>query len=313
MSEIAKIQKPKLVQMVAERYGVDADKMLTTLKATAFRGASNISNEQMMSLLIVANEYELNPFTKEIYAFPDKGSIIPVVSVDGWSRIMNANPQMDGIEFEYSPETVPHKGKTCHVWIDCLIHRKDRSRPIKVREFFDEVVRTTGPWDSHPNRMHRHKVEIQCARIAFGFAGIFDQDEAERISESSNVIEIKSPNLPTVNEEQKSFYDQLISTSDALGMYAFQSTLPESVRNVLYHSFKTGTKGKYQNTVDALYEDGRKQLDDYLDLFSTAIRDGDLLLISENVDELSDEVMTIITEQLGDEFKNILKEIEDQV
>jgi hypothetical protein len=31
--------------------------------------------------------------------------------------------------------------------------------------------------------MLRHKAMIQCARIAFGFGGIFDPDEAERIVE----------------------------------------------------------------------------------------------------------------------------------
>lgn len=31
--------------------------------------------------------------------------------------------------------------------------------------------------------MLRHKALIQCARLAFGFVGIFDQDEAERIRE----------------------------------------------------------------------------------------------------------------------------------
>jgi hypothetical protein len=33
--------------------------------------------------------------------------------------------------------------------------------------------------------MLRHKTLIQCARLAFGFAGIFDQDEAERVIEGS--------------------------------------------------------------------------------------------------------------------------------
>jgi hypothetical protein len=32
--------------------------------------------------------------------------------------------------------------------------------------------------------MLRHKAMIQCARMAFGFGGIFDQDEAERIVEA---------------------------------------------------------------------------------------------------------------------------------
>jgi len=185
---IALPKRQSLVVKFAERYGVDADKMLTTLKATCFKQKDNkeISNEQMMALMVVADQYKLNPFTKEIFAFPDKAGIVPVVGVDGWSRIINENPALDGIEFRYSESTKDHKGKTVHDWIECVIRRKDRREPTIVREFFDEVVRSLDyktPWDTHPNRMHRHKTLIQCARIAFGFAGIYDEDEAERIIE----------------------------------------------------------------------------------------------------------------------------------
>lgn len=34
--------------------------------------------------------------------------------------------------------------------------------------------------------MLRHKAMIQCARVAFGYGGIFDQDEAERIVEATD-------------------------------------------------------------------------------------------------------------------------------
>jgi hypothetical protein len=37
--------------------------------------------------------------------------------------------------------------------------------------------------DAWPKRMHRHKSLIQGARVAFGFAGIYDEDEAHRIIE----------------------------------------------------------------------------------------------------------------------------------
>ncbi len=40
-----------------------------------------------------------------------------------------------------------------------------------------------GPWQTHPKRFLRHKAMIQCARMAFGYCGIYDQDEAERITE----------------------------------------------------------------------------------------------------------------------------------
>lgn len=170
MSNVATIKPANISQRMAERFGVDPDNMMQTLKATAFKG--NVTNEQMQALLIVADQHGLNPWTKEIYAFPDKGGIVPVVGVDGWSRIINSHPQFDGMDFEQDAESCT-----------CIIYRKDRGHPIKVTEWMSECSRNTGPWNSHPKRMLRHKAMIQCARIAFGFTGIFDEDEAQRIVE----------------------------------------------------------------------------------------------------------------------------------
>lgn len=190
-----------LITRIASRYGVDSNKFFDTLKATAFkqRDGSAPTNEQMMALLVVSEQYRLNPFTKEIYAFPDKqNGIIPVVGVDGWSRIINEHPQYDGVEFVYSDKMVQMPGAKveCPEWIEAVMYRKDRSRPIKIREFLDEVYRepfqgqgrngaytVDGPWQTHTKRQLRHKSLIQCSRVAFGFVGIYDQDEAERIRE----------------------------------------------------------------------------------------------------------------------------------
>ncbi len=172
VAEFVPRQSPSLVSKIANKYGVDPDKMMVTLKATAFRG--DVTNEQMMALLIVADQYNLNPWLKQIYAFPDKGGIVPVVSVDGWARIINEHPQMDGVDFEITDSECT-----------CTIHRKDRAHPTRLTEYMSEVNRGTQPWKSHPKRMLRHKALIQCARIAFGFAGIHDEDEAERIVEAS--------------------------------------------------------------------------------------------------------------------------------
>ena len=175
----------------------DGADLIGTLKATAFKG--QVSDAQMTALLVVANQYALNPWTKEIYAFPDKNNgIVPVVGVDGWSRIINSHPQFDGIEFEQNDESCT-----------CIIYRKDRNRPIKVTEWMAECRRSgMGPWQSHPRRMLRHKAMIQCARLAFGYGGIYDQDEAERIVEASPVkhmgsVERAEPaELPTYSAEQ---------------------------------------------------------------------------------------------------------------
>lgn len=146
-----------LAGKLAERVGmdsVDPQELITTLRQTAFKG--DASDAQFIALLIVANQYGLNPWTKEIYAFPDKqNGIVPVVGVDGWSRIINENQQFDGMDFEQD-------NKSC----TCRIYRKDRNHPICVTEWMDECRREpfktregreiTGPWQSHPKRMLRH-------------------------------------------------------------------------------------------------------------------------------------------------------------
>lgn len=179
---IPAINRPSLINRFAGRYAVDPTKLLSTLKSTAFRQKGKngqppveVTDEQMMALLVVADEYKLNPFTREIYAFPSDVGIVPIISVDGWIRIINQRPEFLSMTFLYAEEGSDNP------WIECTIERKDRTAPTVVREYLNECIRDTGPWKSHPRRMLRHKVLIQCARVAFGFGGLYDPDEGERI------------------------------------------------------------------------------------------------------------------------------------
>ncbi len=194
-----------LTGTLAKRFELgDGAGLIETLKATAFN--VKVSDAQMTALLIVANQYGLNPWTKEIYAFPDKNNgIVPVVGVDGWARIINGNAQFDGMEFEQDDDKCT-----------CKIYRKDRGRPTSVTEYMKECKRPgIGPWASHPMRMLRHKAMIQCARLSFGFGGIYDQDEAERIVEKDMgnaevVVESSFNQQEAISEiEQSSTLDEL--------------------------------------------------------------------------------------------------------
>lgn len=160
------------LQMMAERLNVSSATLKGTLMNTVFKGAKD---DEFVALVIVANEYQLNPLTKEIYAFPAKGGgIVPVISVDGWNTIMNRHPMFDGIEFKDIPD---QNGDL--LAIESIIYRKDRTRPIKVIEYLDECKRSTEPWKMMPARMLRHKALIQGARLAFGFSGVYDADDVE--------------------------------------------------------------------------------------------------------------------------------------
>lgn len=166
-----------LSQKLADKLEIgDGSDLIETLKGTAFKG--QVTDAQMAALLVVSNQYGLNPWTREIYAFPDKNNgIVPVVGVDGWARIINNHPQFDGMDFEQDDDKCT-----------CIIYRKDRTRPVKLTEYMNECRRNTPPWQSHPRRMLRHKTMIQCARIAFGYGGIFDADEATQVIQNSGDI-----------------------------------------------------------------------------------------------------------------------------
>src|SRR5260363_222598 len=197
-------QSKKLMVRLGERFGVDPDKLFDTLKLTAFRMKEGRvpTNEEMMALLIVADQHGLNPFCREIYAFPDKqGGIMPVVSVRGWERIINEHAAYDGIDWAYPKDPndwvqKPGAKTACFPWITCIMFRKDRSHPTQITEFLDEAYRppftgngkngpytAEGPWQTYPKRMLRHKALIQCAQAAFGFSGLYEPDEAERARE----------------------------------------------------------------------------------------------------------------------------------
>lgn len=209
-----------LTSGLAQKFGMgdNGEELIGVLKATAFKGPA--SDAQLTALMVVAKEYGLNPWTREVYAFPDKSNgIVPVVGVDGWSRIINTHAQFDGLDFQQDDESCT-----------CIIYRKDRAHPIKVTEWLDECKRGTQPWQSHPKRMLRHKSMIQCARLAFGYVGIFDQDEAERIAEiditpsrqSGAQVAAAARHAPTESSEERTkLVAHLESIAEANGLEAY--------------------------------------------------------------------------------------------
>ena len=197
--------RPSLVKKFANKYSIDPKVLMATLKATCFRvPEGEVSDEQMVALLVVADQYSLNPFTKEIYAFPDKHKgIIPVVSVDGWVRIVNEHPDYNGYDVILPAEqlpAIPGERPPAWEWVTILMHRKRVEHTPPLTEYLDECYKpplkktgsngpyqVNGPWQTHPKRFLRHKAFIQAGRIVFGFAGIYDEDEAQRILEASVV------------------------------------------------------------------------------------------------------------------------------
>lgn len=169
--------KPSALAVMASRLSIEPEKLMTTLKATVFK---NANDSEIAALVLVSNEYGLNPFLKEIYAFPAKGGgIVPIVSVDGWNKMLLRQPDFDGIKFDMA------EGENGPISCTATIFVKSRSHPVIITEYFDECYRKTEPWENMPRRMLRNRTLCQASRVAFGFSGIYNEDEAEPIIDVS--------------------------------------------------------------------------------------------------------------------------------
>ncbi len=189
---VATAQPKSVLLDMASRYGMEPAAFEATVRATCMRPDKNNripTREEFAAFLLVAREYRLNPITKEIHAFVGKGGgVVPIVSIDGWANLINSHGQLDGIQFDMHHDEA---GKL--VACTCRIFRKDRKHPVEVTEYLEECYRATDAWKM-VHRMLRHKTLIQCARYAFGFSGIYDEDEGERIVEAQRA---SAPTPPT--------------------------------------------------------------------------------------------------------------------
>ena len=220
MSNEKQLVKRSAMERMANRLHVSRDVLEATLKATVCKGTKMqngqykpVTNEEFVAFIAVANNYKLNPLIKEIYAYPDTKSagIIPIVSTDGWNKLMTTHPKYKTHFYKQAEEMVKptEVAKNCPEWIEIHIVKTDDSI-VAVREYLDECYNggkkykdgkpISSPWDTHTKRMLRHKTKIQGAREAFGFGGIYDQDEGERIIEAHLVEDPKLTGKPEVNQ-----------------------------------------------------------------------------------------------------------------
>jgi len=162
-----------LLVQVAQQCAIEPAELQEVLMKTVM--PNNSKPENVTAFLAVAKQHNLNPLTREIYAFPAKsGGISIVMSVDGWNKIMNQHPQFDGIEFNHATD---EKGQV--VSVTATIYRKDRQRPTVVTEFLSECNTGSQPWKQYPSRMLRHAAMKQAIRLAFGLSGITPEPDAQ--------------------------------------------------------------------------------------------------------------------------------------
>lgn len=151
------------------------------------------SNAELTVVAGICSTYGLNPLVREAHAFISSGKLQVVIGIDGWVKIMNRQPDFNGVEFIDTFE-----GKDM-VSITTKIHVKGRDFPVCITEYMDECYQSTSDaWKKYSKRMLRNKSLGQCVRVAFGISEVIDDDEAGRIRSNTPAERDITPK-PSVN------------------------------------------------------------------------------------------------------------------
>lgn len=169
------------LELVASNVGATTEEVAEVIKGMIISSknqhGAGATNAEMAIVTSVCAKYGLNPLVKECAAFVSGGKLQMVVMIDGFYKVVNRQPDFDGVTFE---DHFDDKGDL--VSITCSMHLKNRSHPVTVTEYLRECKDPkSSVWTKWPGRMLRHKSYIQCARMAFGLTEMVDNDEADRI------------------------------------------------------------------------------------------------------------------------------------
>jgi hypothetical protein len=171
--------KPNIVAVMASKYMLSPEKFTAVVKKTC--GLAQATEEEFFAFLLIANQHDLNPLVRELYAFQRPGGGLQfIVGYDGWVTVMNRNPAFRGISFKDDIQG----GQL--VAVTCIIRKAFPDGTIgtvEKTEYMRECKRNTDPWNKMPARMLTIKATNQCVRLAFNLAGVMDPDEWERWTE----------------------------------------------------------------------------------------------------------------------------------
>lgn len=156
-----------LNQLIAKEIAITAKQLnLEEAELQAWLDLQVMAPKQtLLTLLRLARAHNLDPLKEEVaLALYEDFHWQAYITVEGYCKILNSHRAFDGISFTESLE----KSSDIPIWMECTIYRKDRSLPIVVREYFEEVKGEQAIWQKMPRRMLRHRVMQQCARLAMG-------------------------------------------------------------------------------------------------------------------------------------------------
>ncbi len=96
----------------------------------------DVPAKTILTLLRSMQSLHLDPLCEEIsFTQYNDGQWQVFITIEGCSKLLNQHPQFNGLVFNQADTLIDGVPE----WIECTIHRKDRTLPTTVREYLTEV------------------------------------------------------------------------------------------------------------------------------------------------------------------------------
>jgi recombination protein RecT len=154
----------------------------------------------------------------------------------------------------------------------------------------------TGPWKDHFEEQAKKTVVRNAFKMWPKGEHMERLEHAIHISNENEGFEpiVTAPNLNSFTAEQKKYFDQCITSSDAIAMYCFMTSLDQGIQTNLYNSFEKGTITKYKKIVSSLITDGQSLLADIKITIEEAAVSEDEFAAKELLEDLPQEAIDYI-------------------
>jgi len=185
-----------------------------------------------------------------------------------------------------------------------------RSRSEAYKKYADKnCTGYGGPWVTDFSQMAKKSVVRRAFKMWPKTERMARIEEAIQLSNENEGFEplLTSPNISQFTADEKEYFDQLIEESNAIEMFLFIDSIDEAVYISLFHSFEKGSKGKYQNLVNALQESGRAQMHDCIEQINTSATSGDDSGILEIIEDASQAFMDYVSKNVSEEAFEVIK------
>jgi hypothetical protein len=202
-------------------YGGFTNKEVQILNNTSFRACENMSDLAMACN--IAKKYDLDPFSKEIWAMKIQNKIVVEASASGWRKIIRRQPQFkrmvvqpwysdDDIFFDlvlgkvtkhnHAPQKRSEKINPDGAY--CFVEYLDGTSNLAVvywEEYENAGNNSGSPWKKQKSEMIKNKASAVFGRTYAGVSGLYLQGEITEIPSKQEAVEDKKQKL----RERKKF------------------------------------------------------------------------------------------------------------